>query len=136
MKGFVRRLRPRLGVGPQIVAIVLVIGLAGAMAIQPTRQLLEQRDRIRGLQADLDGVRMANRGLADRIRRLRDPDYLEQEARALGLVRRGERSFVVLPPSRRATERRDRRRARAAAPSVPQAPASFLERALKFMGLG
>jgi cell division protein FtsB len=135
VKGFVRRLRPRLGVGPQIVAIVLVIGLAGAMAIQPTRQLLEQRDRIRGLQADLEGVRMANRGLADRIRRLRDPDYLEQEARALGLVRRGERSFVVLPPSRRATERRDRRRARAAA-SVPQAPANFLERALKFMGLG
>jgi cell division protein FtsB len=136
VKGLVRRLRPRLGVGPQIVAIVLVIGLAGAMAIEPTRQLLEQRDRIRGLQADLDGVRMANRGLADRIRRLRDPDYLEQEARALGLVRRGERSFVVLPPSRRATERRDRRRARAAAPSVPQAPANFLERALKFMGLG
>jgi hypothetical protein len=105
------------------------------MAIEPTRRLLEQRDRIRGLQADLDEIRTANRGLADRIRRLLDPDYLEQEARALGLVRRGERSFVVLPPSRRATERRARRRARAARP-VPHAPANFLERALEFVGLG
>jgi cell division protein FtsB len=136
VKALVRRLRPRLGAGPQIVAIVLVIGLAGAMAIEPTRRLLEQRDRIRGLQADLGELRGANRGLSDRIRRLRDPDYLEQEARALGLVRRGERSFVVLPPSRRATERRDRRRARASARSAPNAPANFLERALRFVGLG
>jgi hypothetical protein len=105
------------------------------MAIEPTRRLLEQRERIRGLQADLDEIRAANGALAEGIRRLQDPDYLEQEARALGLVRRGERSFVVLPPSRRATERRDRRRARATTRSDPTAPANFLERALKFVGL-
>jgi cell division protein FtsB len=134
VRAFFLRLRPRLGAGPQIVAILLVIGLAGAMAIEPTRRLLEQRERIRGLEADLDEIRAANGALAEGIRRLRDPDYLEQEARALGLVRPGERSFVVLPPSRRATERRDRRRARAAR-SGPTAPASFLERALKFVGL-
>jgi cell division protein FtsB len=132
VRGFFLRLRPRLGAGPQIVAILLVVALAGAMAIEPTRSLLEQRDRIRGLEADLDEVRAANGSLADRIRRLRDPDYLEQEARALGLVRRGERSFVVLPPSRRATKRR----ARASARSAPNAPANFLERALEFVGLG
>ena len=134
MRAFFLRLRPRLGAGPQIVAILLVVGLAGAMAIEPTRRLLEQRERIRGLQADLDEIRAANGALAEGIRRLQDPDYLEQEARALGLVRRGERSFVVLPPSRRATERRDRRRARATH-SGPTAPANFLERALKFVGL-
>ncbi len=136
MRALWLRLRPRLGAGPQIVAILLVVGLAGAMAIEPTRRLLEQRDRIRGLEADLNEIRAANGALAERVRRLQDPDYLEQEARALGLVRRGERSFVVLPPSRRATERRDRRRARATARSVPTAPANFLERALKFVGLG
>jgi cell division protein FtsB len=126
-------LKPRLGPGPQIIAILLVIGLAGAMAIEPTRRLLEQRDRIRGMQADLGELRSSNEALADRIRRLRDPDYLEQEARALGLVRPGERSYVVLPPSRRAAARRDRAPARRRAPERPD---SFLERALKFVGLG
>ena len=134
MRGLALWLRPRLGVGPQIVAVVLVIGLAGAMAIEPTRRLVEQRDRIDGLEADLERLRAGNRALADRIRRLRDPDYLEQQARALGLVRPGERSFVVLPPSKRAARRQERRRAPER--RRPDAPAGFWDRALHFIGLG
>lgn len=134
MRDFALWLRPRLGPGPQIIAIVLVIGLAGAMAIEPTRRLLEQRDRIHGMQADLGELRSSNEALADRVRRLRDPDYLEQEARALGLVRPGERSYVVLPPSRRAAARRDH--APGKARRAPERPDSFLERALRFVGLG
>jgi cell division protein FtsB len=133
MRGLALWLRPRLGIGPQIAAVVLVIGLAGAMAIEPTRRLLEQRDRIAGLQADLESLNEGNRALADRIRRLRDPDYLEQQARELGLVRPSERAFVVLPPSERAARRRERR---AHDRRRLEAPSGFWERALHFVGLG
>jgi hypothetical protein len=60
----VRRMRiPRLGAGPQIVAVLLVLGLFGAMAIEPTRQLMEQRDRIAGMADELTKVERSNHRL-------------------------------------------------------------------------
>ena len=67
---------PKLGAGPQIVAALLVLGLVGAMAIEPTRQLIEQRDRIAGMTQDLHKLERSNQHLEDRITRLRDPDFL------------------------------------------------------------
>lgn len=96
------RASPRFGVGPQVVMIVLVLGLVGAMAIQPTRQLLEQRARIEGMAGDLGRIQALNQKLETRIARLQDPDYIEQEARdKVGLVKPGETTYVVMPPSRR-----------------------------------
>ncbi|MDQ3645408.1 MAG: septum formation initiator family protein [Actinomycetota bacterium] len=97
---------PRFGIGPQVVAILLVLGLVGAMAIQPTRQLLAQRDRIEGMASDLHSLERVNADLQDRIGRLQDPDYIEQRAREIGLVKAGETPFVVMPPSRSRTGRR------------------------------
>ena len=72
-----RRLQlPDLGKGAQIVALMLIVGLLVAMAIQPTRQLVQQRQRISDMGANLDRVHGVNERLADRIRRLRDPDYI------------------------------------------------------------
>jgi cell division protein FtsB len=126
-----RRLRPARALGPQLVVILLVLGLAGAMAIEPTRQLLEQRDRIEGMQEDLARTRVANRALKRRIERLNDPDFLEQAGRELGLIRPGERAYVVLPPTRRASRRRDPgpRRHGAGGDGRPD----FLDRALHFI---
>jgi cell division protein FtsB len=93
--------RPKLGAAPQALIVVLVIGLASAMAIGPTRQLLEQRERIAGMESELHSIERSNRALEDRIARLNDPDYIEQEARAQsGLVKPGEKAFVVMPPSK------------------------------------
>ncbi|MEJ7715122.1 MAG: septum formation initiator family protein [Thermoleophilaceae bacterium] len=39
-----------------------------------------------------------NRRLRERAERLRDPAALELEARRLGMVRQGERSFVIENP--------------------------------------
>jgi cell division protein FtsB len=72
------RLRPRLGFAPQVVIIVLVLGLVGAMAIEPTRRLLDQRRRIEGMAGDLNRIENLNDKLAARIKRLQDPDYIEQ----------------------------------------------------------
>jgi cell division protein FtsB len=93
--------RPKLGFGAQFLVIGLMIALVFAMAIGPTRQLLEQRDRISGMESELHSIQRSNGDLEDRIARLNDPDYLEQQARAQsGLVRPGERAFVVMPPSK------------------------------------
>ena len=128
-----RTARLRLGVGPQIVAVILMLGLAGAMAIEPTRRLIEQRDRIALMSQDLVALDDANLALEERITRLGDRDFLEQKAREMGLVRRGEKLYVVLPPSRKVLQRRalraDRKRSETES-------ANWLERALHFIGVG
>jgi cell division protein DivIC len=81
------------------VIVLLVLGLFVALAIQPTRQLLEQRDRISGMSHDLTHLERANSRLENRIERLKDPDYIEQRARTqIGLVRPGETAVIVMPP--------------------------------------
>lgn len=129
-----KRRRTRWGIVPQLVVLFLVIGLAGAMAIEPTRQLIAQRDRIGDMSDQLRQVRHSNRALQARVERLNDPDYLEQEARAAGLVRPGETLYNVVPPSRRqARERRREKRRRPA--RTEQVDQSFMERWLNFVGL-
>jgi cell division protein FtsB len=129
-----RRIRlPRLGAGPQIVAVLLVLGLFGAMAIEPTRQLMAQRERIAGMAQELGRVERSNRRLEARVRRLRDPDFIEQRAREqVGLVRPGEVTYVVMPPSR---ERAGRRRVPRAEEPVPVREPGFLEGLVDFIGL-
>lgn len=91
----------RVGLAPQVVIVMLVVGLAGVMAIEPTRQLLEQRSRISGMNEELHSIRTSNRRLESRVARLQDPDYLEQQARSQnGLVRPGETSVIVMPPAK------------------------------------
>ena len=121
----------RLGRSPQIVAFILVLGLVGAMGIQPTRRLLEQRDRISSAAADLRSVQMGNEQSEQQIARLNDPDYLEQRAREFGLARPGETTFVVLPPS----DTEQAKRKRAARKIEPPPPPGFVDLLLHFIGL-
>jgi cell division protein FtsB len=126
--------RGRLGVAPQVVAVVLCLGLAGAMVLTPIQQLLRQRDRIDAMSAELAQVQERNRALRERMEQLKNPDYLEQQARAQsGLVRPGEIGVVVMPPSRQAQKAKAERR-RAQHEPVPPAP-NYAERLLFFVGL-
>ena len=128
------RFAPRLGAGPQLVIALLVIGLFGAFAIEPTRQLLEQRRRISGMEQELSEIERSNSKLEARIERLQDPDYLEQRARLqVGLVRPGETTFIVMPPSRRAANR-STKKARAPEPAPPPEP-GFIDGFFTFLGL-
>lgn len=118
---------------PFVAGVLLIAGLLGAMAIEPTRQLLAQRERVSGARADLQRTERANDRLAARIRRLNDPDYLEQRAREqMGLVYPGETSYVVMPGEKRAKAHRNER------PVLVQTEreAPFVEGLLHFVGLG
>ncbi len=132
--GKMRKIRlPSLGMGPQIVVLLLVLGLLGAMAIEPTRQLIEQRERIAGMTEDLHEINRSNRRLDARIERLKDPDFLEQRARDIGLVRPGETAYVVMPPSKPARKAQSRSRKKQAAAPV-QEP-TFIGGFLSFVGI-
>jgi cell division protein DivIC len=128
---------PRFGLGPQIVVLLLIVALVGAMAIEPTRRLLEQRDRIAGMSDDLREVQRLNGKLEHRIARLQDPDFIEQRAREqIGLIREGETTFVVMPPSRRAQRNKARARAdRKPDPAPAPAEPGFIEGFFDFVGL-
>lgn len=122
-------------IGPRGIAAILLVGLVGAMAIEPTRQLLQQRDRISGMADELRAVHDSNRSLEHRIARLNNPDYIEQRAReTTGLVRPGETAVVVMPPSRQAQADAKARAARKKA-AAPPPPPSFWESLAAFLGL-
>jgi cell division protein FtsB len=133
-----RRGRFRFGIAPQAVVLILVLGLVGAMAIEPTRRLLDQRRRIETMAGDVNRIETLNERLAARIRRLQDPDYIEQEARAIaGLVYPGETTYVVMPLSRK--ERRERAEAAQRRTDPEPAPApepGLVEGFLDFVGIG
>jgi cell division protein FtsB len=130
------RLMPRFRIPPQLVVIILVLGLAGAMAIEPTRQLLAQRSRIAEMTSELRELNKSNRLLKRKMVRLQDPDYIEQQAREeIGLVRPGETSYIVVPPSKKGPGRHHRREAKPAAKPQVLEPSNLVIRMLHFLGI-
>jgi cell division protein FtsB len=63
--------------------------------ISPARHWLQQSSTARHQQEELRELTDDNRELRRRARVLRDPGALEREARRLGMVRQGERSYVI-----------------------------------------
>lgn len=123
----------KLGRAPQIVAFVLVLGLLGAMAIEPTRQLIDQRVRISSMAGELREVQEGNAQLEAQIARLNNDDYIEQRAREqIGLVRPGETTYVVMPPSDQ-EQAADRRKLKKKVQAEPAPPPSFLDSVVHFI---
>ena len=127
------RLRRIPFVGPGLVVFLLVVGLLAAMAIEPTLELVQQKDRIERMTSELREIETTNDRLQRRIERLDDPDFLEQKAREqIGLVRPGETAYLVVPPGK--TGKAEKRKRRVVEPLPPQEP-GFVEELLEFVGL-
>ena len=61
----------------------------------PARQWIKQSGTAGHQKEVLSDLSKDNRDLKHRLRALRDPGALEREARRLGMVRVGERSYVI-----------------------------------------
>jgi cell division protein FtsB len=61
----------------------------------PARQWIKQSGTAGHQKQQLNELNRDNRALKRRLRALRDPGALEREARRLGMVRAGERSYVI-----------------------------------------
>jgi cell division protein FtsB len=90
--------RPRRRLtGRGIVLLILVAALLVAF-IYPLRTYLNQRGEISGLKERERVLQRRTADLDHRIAQLHDQRYLEFLAReCLGMVKRGEISFVVVP---------------------------------------
>ncbi len=61
----------------------------------PARQWIKQSGTAGHQKQQLSELNREHQGLKRRLRALRDPGALEREARRLGMVRAGERSYVI-----------------------------------------
>jgi cell division protein FtsB len=77
--------------------LLVCIGLLFAF-VYPTRTFLDQRDQMNRARQQLSVLDRENAKLADDAERLQDDAEIERIARErYGLVRPGERPFVIVP---------------------------------------
>jgi DNA-directed RNA polymerase subunit beta len=83
-----------------IDAVLVVLGGILLLYVGPARSYWQTWNDARAKRADLQRLQREHARLVARRRALREPASLMREARRLGMVRQGERAFVVsnLPP--------------------------------------
>ncbi|MCU0308264.1 MAG: septum formation initiator family protein [Thermoleophilia bacterium] len=84
----------------RLLAIGVLIGILVAY-VGPVREYLSAREELRRHQVQLTAAQQERDRIGARLRALREPAVLEARARELGMVRPGEKPFVVkgLPPA-------------------------------------
>jgi cell division protein FtsB len=76
-------------------ALIAVLAFVVYLYIGPTANWVSTYREAGRKRAEVADLRAENRELRERRTRLRDPDALEQEARRLGMVKAGEKSYVI-----------------------------------------
>ena len=78
----------------RVALLVLLVGVALAY-VGPARSLLSTWHDSNAKQAQLQTLEREHETLLRRARDLRDPRTVQSEARRLGMVKPGERSYVI-----------------------------------------
>lgn len=83
----------------RVALLAVLVGLL-ALYVGPARSFWTTRGEAAQKRAEVQQLQRENDRLRKRRNALRDPAALEREARRLGMVRPGERAYVVkgLPP--------------------------------------
>ena len=81
----------RVGRIALLAPLLVILGLY----ISPARHWLQQSRTSGEQKRELQSLRDENQVLKKRVHALKDPSALESEARRLGMVRQGERPYVV-----------------------------------------
>jgi cell division protein FtsB len=76
-----------------LAALVLVAIAFGY--VHPIRAYRDARAEVAGQRSDVEHLERANAALDRRLKRTGTAEFVEREARRLGLVRPGERLFIV-----------------------------------------
>jgi cell division protein FtsB len=77
------------------VALITTLGVIMLLYVSPALHWLEQSRTAGEQRSELSELTAKNRELEHRLRELRSPGALEREARRLGMIRIGERSYVI-----------------------------------------
>ena len=78
----------------RLMVIVLFL-FVGALYVHPLLSIWSTRGEAAQRRADVVRMQAENDRLARRVKALRSPGALEREARRLGMVRPGERAYVI-----------------------------------------
>ena len=78
----------RLALLGTLIAILLLY-------ISPAKHWLQQSSTAGAQRQELDDLTHENTRLKQRVHALKDPGALEREARKMGMVRQGERAYVI-----------------------------------------
>jgi cell division protein FtsB len=81
-------------------ALLTTLGIVLLLYISPVNRWLTQRHVAAQQQSDLKNLEGQNRQLRSDIKTLHTPSAIEIEARKLGMIKRGERAYVVENPPR------------------------------------
>ena len=77
------------------VALIAMLGVIVLLYISPVKHWIEQSGTAEHQEQRLNELQEENRRLEGRLNYLRRPESIDREARRLGMVKRGERAFVV-----------------------------------------
>jgi cell division protein FtsB len=77
------------------VALLITLIVIVFSYLSPARHWLQQSGTSKRQKEELSQLTTQKERLTRRLRALRDPGALEREARRLGMVRVGERSYVI-----------------------------------------
>jgi cell division protein FtsB len=77
------------------LALVAMLGVIVLLYVSPVKHWIQQSGTKQDQQQRLDLLKQENARLESRLRYLKRPDSVDREARKLGMVKRGERAFVV-----------------------------------------
>jgi cell division protein FtsB len=76
-------------------ALIAVLGFVLYLYIGPAASWVSTYRDAKRKRADVAALKAENRRLRDRRHELKDPAALEREARRLGMVKAGEKSYVI-----------------------------------------
>jgi cell division protein FtsB len=79
-------------------ALLATLGIVLLLYISPVERWLTQRHAAGQQQSDVRNLQRQNQQLRAQIKNLHQPAALELEARKLGMIRPGERAYVVENP--------------------------------------
>jgi hypothetical protein len=77
------------------VVLLLMLGLILMLYVGPARSFVSTYSRAHSERAQVRHLLSEHRALLRAQRALRNPSTLERQARALGMVKPGERSYVI-----------------------------------------
>jgi len=77
------------------IALLFTLGVIVLSYASPAKRWIEQSRTASEQHGQLAELESKNRDLKRRVRQLKAPGALEHEARRLGMIRQGERSYVI-----------------------------------------
>ena len=76
-------------------ALIAVLGFVVYLYIGPAASWVSTYKEAKRKREEVAALKAANQRLRERRKELRDPASLEREARRLGMVKAGEKSYVI-----------------------------------------